>query len=35
MTEAHNMLLKQQIREYQDYSTETILDLLINQMHEI
>ena len=31
----HNMLLKQQMRECQDHSTEIILDLLINQMHEI
>ena len=31
----HNMLLKQQMREYQDHSIETALDLLINQIHEI
>ena len=35
MMKAHNMLLKQQMRECQDCSTETVLDLLINQMHEI
>ena len=35
MTEAHNMLSKQQMKKCQDYSTETVLDLLINQMHEI
>ncbi len=33
--EAYNMLSEQQMREYQDHFTETALNLLINQMHEI
>ena len=32
---AHNMLSEQQMKEYQDCFTETVLDLLINQIHEI
>ena len=35
MMKAHNMLSEQQMRECQDHSIKTVLDLLINQIHEI
>ncbi len=35
MMKVYDMLLKQQMRECQDYFTKTALDLLINQIHEI
>ena len=32
---AYNILLKQQMKKCQNHFTKTILNLLINQMHEI